>query len=523
MTEMIKSINPATLEVNREITANSPDEIPGLVTAAREAQKDWAAIGVEGRLEYMKKVRSWLVRNIDEVARVITLDNGKTLLESLNAEIYSSLDMLSFLIKDAAEILGAEKISNPIFQIARIKSENIFQPLGVVGIISPWNFPFAIPFTQSLMALTAGNAVIFKPAELTAYVGELIGDIFKKAGLPDGVFTVIQGSGAVLGEAMMDARLDKIAFTGSVPVGRHIMRRAAETLTPINLELGGKDPMIILEDADIERASSGAVWGAFLNAGQVCASVERVYVAEKIADRFIEAVVEKTKKLRVGNGLGHDVDMGPMINEKQLRLVESHIADACAKGARIAAGGKRREDLAGWFFEPTVITGADHSMDCVMEETFGPTMPVMRFSSVDEAVRLANDSRFGLTASVWSKDAARARAVAEKIVTGTVVINDCILTYGFAQCPWGGVRESGIGRTHSAHGLIEFTSIKNITTSASPFREDVWWHPYSENKYIAMKALSQTIFCDGVLCRATGMAEAVRMLRRSTGRDEIDK
>lgn len=511
--QLIQSINPATLEVNARIQGTAAGDVASIMDIARETQERWAALGVKKRLAHLMRARDYMLENVDDVARTITLDNGKTLLESLNAEIFPVLDMFRFCAQDAVRALREERISNPLFPIARITSGNVFDPMGVVGIISPWNYPFAIPMTQILPALLVGNTAVIKPSNLTALVGEKIREIFVESGMPEGVVNVIQGSGAALGNALMDARPDRVVFTGSVAVGKQLMARAAETLTPITLELGGKDPFIVLEDADVDRAAAAAVWGAFINAGQTCASVERVYVMRGVADKFIKKVAERSQKIRVKNGLEPDADMGPLISEDRITLVEAHLNDARERGARILCGGSRIKDLPGYFFEPTVIVDVDHTMDCMREETFGPTLPIMVVDSEDQAVALANDSEFGLTASVWSADAMRARRVARRIRTGTVVINNCLITYGFAQCPWGGVKNSGIGRTHSVHGLLEFTNIKNITTHKSMLREDLWWYPYSDAKYNGMKAALRAMFCNGMACKTSGVLDVLRSFR----------
>jgi len=509
---LIKSENPATLEINAEIPATPPGEVEGIMDRAREVQREWAAISTSERAKRLIRVKEQVLDRVDEVARTITIDNGKTLLEALNSEIYPVLDMFNFATREAPNELSDEHVQNQVFPITRVESRNVFEPLGVIGIISPWNFPFAIPTTQIIAALVAGNAVVLKPAELTPLVGQMIGRLFHNSSIPEGLVSVIQGPGSEVGEAMVAARPDRIVFTGSVGVGRHLMKRSAELepMVPITLELGGKDPFIVLEDADVERASSAAVWGAFINAGQVCASVERVYVHEKIADAFTEKVVEKTEKLRVGNGLEHSIDMGPLISGSQLEIVEKHIADAVDRGAEVAVGGKRIGDLPGHFIEPAVLTGVDGGMLCMSEETFGPTLPIQAVSGEDEAIELANDSKFGLTASVWSKDLKRASGLARRIETGTAVVNDCLFTYGFAQCPWGGVKDSGIGRTHSVHGLLEFTNIKNLTVSKSVLKEDLWWYPYSETKYEGMKSAMKTMFCEGVVCKGEGIVDMLR-------------
>ncbi|HOO56642.1 MAG TPA: aldehyde dehydrogenase family protein [bacterium] len=511
--KIVRSINPATLEVNADLPATRVEELKGIVDKAREAQAGWSGLGMKKRLDYLSKVNRYIIDNVDEITRVITIDNGKTLLEALNTELYPVMDALNFVASDAGTLFRPEKLSNPIFPIARIESENIVQPLGVVGMISPWNFPFAIPVTGIIFAVAMGNTVVLKPSEFTPLVGDLIKRIFSEAGFPQSVVSVVQGAGTILGDPLLETGLDKVVFTGSVPVGRHLMRKAAENLTPITLELGGKDPFIVLEDADIERASSAAVWGSFVNAGQVCASVERVYVHENIYEKFIDSVLKKTGGIKVGNGLDSKTDMGPMINERRLAQVEDHVQDAVDNGARVIAGGRRVKGLPGWFFEPTVIVDVDGGMKCVREETFGPTMPVMTFSDEDEVIAMANDSDYGLLSSVWTSDIDRARKLSERIEAGTVVINNCLLTYGFAQVPWGGVKNSGIGVTHSMHGLMEFVRVKNITTQKRMLKEDLWWYPYSQNKYDAMKAGLKSLYCDGLICRAGDFVDAVKAFR----------
>lgn len=510
--DFIKSINPATLEIVSEVSSTPADEVRNIVDKARDAQKKWASMGLSGRLRYYRKINDYIIENMDSIAETITRDNGKTRIESINAEIYPVLDMLRFCQKDAPAALRADKLSHPLFGILGIRSSVVYEPLGVVGIIAPWNFPFCIPTTQILMALAAGNTVVFKPAALTAAVGEVIRDVFEKAGLPEGVVNVVQGSGKIIGDAIMESGVNRIAFTGSVPVGKHLMQRAGETLIPITLELGGKDPFIVLDDADIERAAGGAVWGAFVNAGQVCASVERVYVHQKVASRFIELVVEKTKRLRVGDGLDFSTDMGPLIDDNQVRTVEAHVADALKKGARVLTGGKRPELLKGTFFEPTILVDVDHNMDCMLEETFGPTMPIMVYSDIDEAVELANDSRFALTASVWSRDERKAESICRRIVTGSATVNDCEYTYGFAVCPWGGPKESGIGRTHSIHGLHEFTNIKNISVTTPRMKKNLWWHPYSESRYNQVKAFAKGMYGTGIASKCSLVSDTIKTI-----------
>ena len=511
---MIESLNPATLEVNAEIPATPIEDVPGIIERARKAQEKWAAVSLGKRLDLLHRAKDYVVAHIDEFSRAITLDNGKTIFESMNAEIMAMLDTIEFVSKNASKILGDEELKNMIFTLSGLKSRNVFEPAGVSCIISPWNFPFANVWQELPMAIAAGNAVVHKPAEITAMSGDLTRKIFEEIGAPEGLVNVVQGSGSALGAEMLKAGVDNVMFTGSVAVGKRLMAACAETLTPVTLELGGKDPFIVLDDADIERAAGGAVWSAFLNAGQVCASAERIYVHESIADKFIDLVVKKTEQLRLGNGLDKETDMGPMISAEQLAVVEAHVNQAVEKGAQVLTGGKRWDGLPGFFYEPTVLVDVDHSMDCMMEETFGPTMPIMTFSSEDEAVALANDTRFGLTASVWTRSRSRAERLARRIKTGTVTANNHALTAGFAVCPWGGVKESGVGRVHSAYGLKAQTNIKNVTFHKPMASKDLWWQPYTGEKFNSMKSLLYLQYAKGNGSRMSHLMNVVKGFKK---------
>jgi succinate-semialdehyde dehydrogenase/glutarate-semialdehyde dehydrogenase len=350
--------------------------------------------------------------------------------------------------------------------------------LGVVGIISPWNFPWATPLDEVAMALIAGNAVVLKPSELTPLTALKIGEVFNQARLPEGLVEIVTGDGST-GAALVEAGVDKVMFTGSVATGKKVAEAAARHLTPVVLELGGKDAMVVLGDANLENAARAAVWGGFANAGQACASIERCYVHESIAREFTERVVDETRKLKVGPPEGEAVDVGSMTNERQLRIVEEHIQDAVEQGARIETGGHRVENTEGWFHEPTVVTNVDHSMDLMRDETFGPVLPIMTFKTDDEAVRLANDSIYGLTASVFTSDIGRGRRIAERIDAGTVMINEVVYTHAIAQTPWGGVKQSGYGRTHGKPGLLELVSAQHIHVNRVPWLPDVWWFRYT--------------------------------------------
>jgi succinate-semialdehyde dehydrogenase/glutarate-semialdehyde dehydrogenase len=343
------------------------------------------------------------------------------------------------------------------------------------------------------MALAAGNTVVFKPSEYTPLVGDAIKRLFASAGFPEGVLEVVQGNGST-GAALVDSAVDKIFFTGSVRTGKKIAESAAKRLLPVVLELGGKDPMIVLEDAPFERTVKGAIWGAFTNCGQVCASVERLYVTEPIAERFIAAVVDGVKKLRIGAPSGCSTDVGPLTNENQLNVVGNHVADAVAKGARVLTGGRRRDDLGGYFFEPTVLVDVNSSMKVMTEETFGPVLPIKIVKDEEEAIIEANSTRYGLLASVWTSDNERGRRIARRIEAGTVIINDALYTHGAAQTPWFGVKESGLGVTHGSQGLFEFVRMKHVNWDLLPMKSDWWWFPYTERWQNRFKMLMKLLY-----------------------------
>jgi succinate-semialdehyde dehydrogenase/glutarate-semialdehyde dehydrogenase len=393
-------------------------------------------------------------------------------------ELAPTLDLMQFFARRTERLLRSEKIDIGMYGLMGRSSRIVFKALGVVGIISPWNFPWAIPLGEVVMALMTGNAVLLKPSELTPFTGLKIADIFRRAGLPEGLLQVLTGDGTT-GAALVESGVDKIMFTGSVATGKRVAVSAAKSLTPVVLELGGKDPMIVLDDADLNNAARAAVWGAFSNSGQACASVERCYVQANIADAFLSRVVDETRNLKQDLGSSAEVDIAAMSSERQLALVEQQIENAVARGAKLLTGGKRSASLTGPFYEPTVITNVDHSMPLMREETFGPVLPVMTFEKDEDAIRLANDSVFGLTASVWTRNLARGRRIASQVEAGTVMVNEVLYTHGIAQTPWGGVKQSGLGRTHGKLGLLELVTPQHVHVNRVGFIPDLWWFGYS--------------------------------------------
>jgi succinate-semialdehyde dehydrogenase/glutarate-semialdehyde dehydrogenase len=474
----IISYDPATgEEVGRAAVADAA-EVGRALERARAAQASWGALSYAERGRVVLRARSVVLDEVDAIAELIARESGKPATEALMMELVPTLDLMQFFARHTARLLRPEKINIGQYGLMGRSSRIVYKPLGVVGIISPWNFPWAIPLGEVVMALVAGNAVVLKPSELTPIVGMKIGEVFARAGLPDNLLTVLTGDGAT-GAALVEAGVDKIMFTGSVATGRRVAEAAARKLIPCVLELGGKDPMIVFEDANLEAAAQAAVWGAFANAGQACASVERCYVHERIAEKFTARVVELTRALRQGAGTREGADIGAMSSARQREIVEAHVRDAIERGARVLAGGGRGGSESGSFHEPTVVDKVDHTMELMRDETFGPVLPLMTFRAEDEVVALANDSPYGLTASVWTRDIRRGERVAERLEAGTVMVNEVLYTHGIAQTPWGGVKLSGIGRTHGRQGLLELVSARHIHVNRLARIHDLWWFNYT--------------------------------------------
>src|SRR6266567_9219920 len=455
-----------------------PEDVARAVGRAREAQSEWAILTFRERGRLIMKARKIILKELEEIALLISRETGKPVSEAIAMELTTSLDLMQYFARKTPSLLRPRRVSVGQYWSMGRSSYEIYKPMGVVGIISPWNFPWATPLDEVVMALMAGNTVVLKPSELTPLTGLKIKDVFKRAGLADGALQVVTGDGST-GAALVGAGVDKIMFTGSVATGKRVAEAAAKYLTPVVLELGGKDPMIVLEDSNIENAARGAVWGAFANCGQACAAVERCYVDESIAPQFTDAVVKETKRLRQNVGAEKDADIGSMTSERQLRIVEDHVLDARTKGATVLTGGQRPPSLTGPCYEPTVLANVDHEMEVMRDETFGPVLPIMTFKTDDEAVRLANDTIYGLTASVFTKDMARGKQLAERVDAGTVMVNEVLYTHGIAQTPWGGVKQSGIGRTHGRAGLLEMVSPQHIHLNRLSFIPDLWWFNYT--------------------------------------------
>lgn len=482
---MIRVVAPHTGEHLGEVPERTAEEVAAAASRGRHAQRAWAELGTAGRVRVMRGVLAALSSSRDDLLDRLVVETGKVRGDALQETIIL-LDTVRYYVDNAEALLEDEVITPHILKNKR--GVIVHHPRGLVGIISPWNFPLDLGFGEVVPALLAGNAVLLKPSELTPLINVELERLAVEAGLPAGVFQVVTGAGET-GAALLEV-VDQITFTGSVRVGRLVAQAAARRLIPCTLELGGNDPMIVLQNADIDRAARGAIWGAFFNSGQMCMSVERVYVEEPVADRFIQAVVAGTRALRQGVDSRYTHDIGSMTRPEQLDTVEAHVADATERGAKVLTGGRRTPGLRETFYEPTVLVGVDHDMEIMKEETFGPVLPIMRVTDATEAVRLANDSPYGLNASVWSRDKEHARGVARQLESGAVCINDVVVSYGMLELPFGGVKDSGLGRRHGPGGLRKYCASQSIAEDRLGLRTEPNWYPYSGRLLGAMEKLS---------------------------------
>lgn len=495
------AINPSTGLPFAEATLLDAEQAGAAVAAARAAFPEWSRRSFRERGLVLQRVHDLVFAQAEEIAALIAREQGKPAAEAHLVEVFPVLEALAHLARHAEELLRDDALEGHTLLLAHKDSRLVHGPLGVVLAITPWNYPFAISLTGVAAALIAGNTAVLKPAPATTVIGLRIGALFREAGVPDGVVNVVAADDAVAAALVEDARVAKIVFTGSVATGRRVMAAAAKNLTPVLLELGGKDAAVVCRDADLDRAAQGIVWGAFVNAGQTCASVERVYVEAAVAEAFTAKVVAETRRLRVGDPSRGEVDIGPMTMDRQRRLVDDHVRDAVARGARVLVGGHAIEG-PGYFYPPTVLAGVDHTMRIMREETFGPVLPIMAVPSVDEAVRLANDSEYGLTASAWTRDPALAQRLERELQAGVVTVNDCVYSYGEPTAPWGGIKHSGIGRTHGAAGLREMVQVKYVSREFGG-GADLWWYPYGAEFHRLMSTANGALHARSLWARVS--------------------
>ena len=490
---MLESFSPATGERVGAVQAAEPAGVQGVVDEVAAVQPFWAQLPLSDRARYMRRTAQVIIDHLDDLAVLLSREQGKPRAEAYSMELLPTVDALHWIAEHGPKIIGDEriKLSQPFLLGKRSWFE--YDPLGVVGIVAPWNYPWAIPFGEVAVALMCGNGVVLKPAPLTPLTGQRIEDVFTRGGLPEGIVRAVHG-GPEVGAALVESTVAKVFFTGSVATGRRVGVACAERLKGAVLELGGKDPALVLADANLDNAVGGCLWGGYANAGQTCSGIERVYVERPGASEFTEALVAGARALRLGDPTRLDTDIGPMASEQQFEIVRELVDDAVANGATLECGGPAQvEGLSGHFYAPAVLTGVTQDMRIMREEVFGPVLPVVEVRDADDAIRLANDSQFGLGASVWTLDRDKGRRIARRIEAGSVWINDHMYSHGAMQCSWGGVKESGIGRSHSRFGFYECVNVKHVAWEPSRLR-DFWWFPYGEPLAEGLHAAAQLLY-----------------------------
>ena len=477
---VVRSYAPATGELIGEAPISKPDDVRAAVERARKAQQAWGVLPVEERCERILRFRDAVVDRAEEVVDLLARETGKPRHEALGHEVFTFADLTTWYAKNAPRILAPREVGLHLMKHRR--SMLHYAPRGVVGVISPWNFPFIIPLGDTVAALITGSAVVIKPSEVTPLIALKAKEIWDSTGLPEDLLQVVVGYGDT-GAALIESGVQKIVFTGGVATGKRVAAACGAQLVPCVMELGGKAPLIVSDDADVERAARAITFGGFTNSGQVCVSVERVYAHRDVHDRIVTRVKELVSDLRQGDGMAETVDVGAIIFPQQMTIAEKHIEDAVSKGAVLETGGKRRPGQ-GQFFEPTVLSNCDPSMTVMREEIFGPIVPIMRVDNDEQAVELANDSHLGLNAYVFTTDRDKGRRLAERIEAGSVLVNDVLSNYACPEVPFGGVKQSGFGRVHGEDALRDLAEVRHVSFDRiRPPASDPIWFPYSKKTY----------------------------------------
>ena len=510
--------DPATGEIIARTRELGDEEVRTAIRRARQTQPAWAALSLKTRCAYIAAMRDALLHSMDATALVISRCVGKPQLDALATEIMTTLLGSRWYERSARRHLAPKRLAGGSILFFNKKSTVHRVPHGVVGVISPWNYPLGIPMHEIVPALLAGNSVVFKTSPETLPVGECIQQLFSRAHLPEGVFQHLNVDGPLCGDLFLEpGGVDKLFFTGSVRVGKLLMEKAAKTLTPISLELGGKDAMIVCADADLERAAGGAVWAGLSNAGQSCAGVERIYVEREVYGPFLELLKQRVEALRIGP----DQDVGAICTDRQVDTVKAHLEEALAKGAVVHAQASMPAGLSGHFIPPTVLTQVDHSMRVMREETFGPVLGVMPVADEDEALRLANDSPYGLSGSVWTRDLRKGERLARRMRAGAVTVNDHLLSHGLTETPWGGFKDSGIGRGHGAYAFEEVTAPQVVVEDwLTLAKRNLFWHPYGDDLYRGLKGAMTALYGTGLSERLAGLGPFLRVLPRLFSADK---
>ncbi|HEY4243138.1 MAG TPA: aldehyde dehydrogenase family protein [Kofleriaceae bacterium] len=489
--ERLTSYNPATGEAISSVPIHTPAEVDAAVARARVAAESWGALSFAARAEELRTFQKAMAAETDALVDLIRRENGKPELEAL-VEVMMSLQHVAHAAARAEHVLAPRKVSSGV--LVNFRATVTYHPLGVVGVIGPWNFPISTPFGSIAYALAAGNAIVWKPSELTPLIAVAIEDIAKRSFALPNLLQVVTGAGAT-GAALAKARVDKIAFTGSAGTGKRVMIAAAERLTPVLMELGGKDPMIVADDADLEKAAEACVYGALANAGQACVAIERVYVADAVHDAFVDEVVKQVRELRIGGDDGH---LGAMTSPAQIAIVKDHLDDAIARGAKVHTGGPAA--ISGAYIQPTVLTNVSHEMKIMRDETFGPVIPVQRVRSLDEAVQLANDTTFGLGSSVFAGKGAK--AIAAKLRAGMTAVNSVLAFSGIPNLPFGGIGDSGFGRIHGDEGLKEFSRVKSTAEQVFSIPMNMLSFRQPANATKNIRNMIKQLYGDGVVAKA---------------------
>ncbi|OKY79054.1 MAG: Lactaldehyde dehydrogenase CofA [Candidatus Methanohalarchaeum thermophilum] len=507
MRDKIESIDPVSGEVIKSYSLPKEEEIGEIVDRSREASLSWGDTSLAERSEYLGAIREIVVDELENIVDVIQRDTGKPEVEVMMSDVLATLELIKYYENNLEEILSREKRKTPLI-FYQNESYVDYEPYGVVLVIAPWNYPFQLALIPTVTALAAGNTVVLKPSEVTPYTGEMIEKVLEQADLPSGVFQVIQGDGEV-GEKIIEQEPDKVFLTGAVETGKKVMKKASKNLIPVQLELGGKDPMIVFEDAQIDRAVKGAVYGGLANSGQLCISVERLYVEDSIKEDFTKKLIREVKDLDIGDENSRDFELGPMIREEQIDVVRDQFEDAISKGAESLTEWKTE----GRYLFPQVLVNVDHSMKVMKEETFGPLIPVMGFNDEEEAIKLANDSEYGLDASVWSENISKAKRIASDLETGNCYINDVVKNIGNPYLPFGGAKKSGIGHYHGPEGLKCFTQSKSVMINKNK-TDEINWFPYTEELSETAKKLIHTQYGDiGFLRKIKNLLELRKKLK----------
>ena len=506
-------LEPAT---GKRLAARQEHDSASVVEAvrrARAAQQSWAETPIRERMARVRAMGREITARADDLAAVISRSTGKTRMDALSTEVVPGALMASYYARIAPRMLGPRTLEKSSILFFNKISTLTRVPFGVIGIISPWNYPFGIPLHELIPALLAGNGVILKVATQVQPVGDAIEELVRAAGFPPGLFHLAHLPGSAAAKAMLEAGVDKIFFTGSTETGKEVMGRAASRLVPVVLELGGNDPMIVLSDANLDRAAAGCLWAGLSNAGQSCAGVERVFVEEEAYDGFRDRLATRVRSLRVGADTGFEVEVGALTSPEQKRKVEAVVSDAVRKGARVVA---QTGPSSGLFHPLVILEDADASMDAMCDEVFGPVIALQKVRDEEEAIEKANDSRYGLSASVWSRSRRRARRVAGRLRAGSVTLNDHLMSHGMAETPWGGFGSSGIGRSHGELGFDEMTQPRVIIDDwlhRAP--RNMWWYPHNRSVYEGLKGAIVALQGKGLFRRAAGLGRLVRTYMRS--------